>query len=347
MPNGTPLESLVGVLATSINELNRGKFGQFASRYQNYIFASEVFNEEQVVWSGGAQYEFSDLNAFSGNVRQTKPWDQRTPTQQDNLVKGMVPIRFTEMAYGVEERELFGNFDQAKVLDLMKTRRVSAESALVEFREAQLTGKPVNSADTDNVWGLQYWIVPNASTGFNGGLPAGFTDVAGINLDQNPGFKNYTAQYTSVSYPDFFAKARRLMADVAWMDPYPGADGFKRGDRTPKIYVQESLKEQVEQAARANNDNLGPDVLAYSVPGAVPFMGRPMIPVRSFDSRVDGPAYFIDWTQFSVVIGQGWLNRSFPNVPVLDNPYAKFLFEISGYNLFTNNRRAHGVMTTA
>ena len=69
------------------------------------------------------------------------------------------------------------NRSPARLVNLLQSSRVDAMTDLAELMESNFWGAPASSSDTLKPYGVPYWIVYNATTGFNGGHPSGFSDV--------------------------------------------------------------------------------------------------------------------------------------------------------------------------
>src|SRR3990172_8672865 len=104
------------------------------------------------------------------------------------------------------QRTLMSKLDStsAKHVGLMDTdqvnipRRAAALLGLVEELEDRAWGAAPGTTDKILPYSIQYWVVENATTGFNGGLPGSHPTIGGVGFTDSPNFKNYTAVYTSV-----------------------------------------------------------------------------------------------------------------------------------------------------
>ena len=123
----------------------------------------------------------------------------------------------------MSQSEILMNRGRAAVFNGVKQRRADALISLAEALEAKAWSAPA-VADTTLPSGVPYWVVYNASTGFNGGLPSDHTTVAGVSLTDHPNFKNYTAQYTNVTKADLLKKMRTGMRQIGWQAPISTED---------------------------------------------------------------------------------------------------------------------------
>ena len=200
---------------------------------------------------------------------------------------------------------------------------------------------------TDKIlpFSIQYWIVENATTGFNGGLPGSHTTVGGVNLNDSPTFKNYTDLYTNVTKSDLIKKLRTAHRKVRFVSPVTVEDyrgGI--GDRY-RLYVNESTISDIEDLGEGQNENLGRDIATMD--GTVTFRRHPIIWVPKLDARTDNPVYLIDHSTFYPVCLKGdYLRESeAQKAPNQHNVYQ--IFVDLTYNYLCVDRRRNAVLSTA
>jgi hypothetical protein len=172
-------------------------------------------------------------------------------------------------------------------------------------------------SDDNTPWGLLYWIVKNATAGFNGGYPSGFSRIGNINLTEVPNFKNYTDAYASISKDDLILKMKRAHRKTKFKAPRTDA-GF-RGDAMPRkrVYLtNESVLEGLEAICESQNDNLGND-MAPKVAGAgtwglrsdgdgnVLFKSNPFVYAEKLDDDTSDPVFGIDMSTFMMLVKKG------------------------------------------
>jgi hypothetical protein len=182
--------------------------------------------------------------------------------------------------------------------------------------ERDFFGVP-DATDQLTPWGLKYWIVKNATTGFNGGLPSGFSLIGNINLTEVPHFKNYTDAYTSISKTDLILKLKRAHRRTAFKAPR--SDPGFRGDAMPnkRFYLtNEDVLEGLEAIGESQNDNLGND-MAPKVAGAgvwglrsdgdgnIMFKRNPFVYTELLDDDTSDPVYGLDMSTFHAMAKQG------------------------------------------
>ena len=154
---------------------------------------------------------------------------------------------------------------------------------------------------------MAYWIVKNATEGFNGGNPAGFSDGrAGISTVDHPRFANYTAQYTNVSSEDLIRKMRKAHRRSQFRSPVSHATPSV-GAMANGIYTNDTVVGLLEEVLEQKNMSLGNDVASKD--GKVLFKGTPITYAPKLDGDSTDPVYMIDWKHLAVGVLPGWENN--------------------------------------
>jgi hypothetical protein len=216
---------------------------------------------------------------------------------------------------------------------------------LIVLFETQFWSKPSTSSDKLNAFGIPYWVVKNASTGFNGGNPTGFSSGAGgISSSTYTQWANYTAQYTDVTKEDLIVKMRTAAAKTGFVNPVMFPD-TNRGDRFSHMTTY-SVIATMERILETQNDNLGNDVASKD--GQVMFRGNPVEWVPYLDSNdSQNPIYGINWGVFQPIFLSGWYLRETPPTPSQDMHTVVSVHIDSTYNFRCTDRRRMSVIATA
>jgi hypothetical protein len=257
-----------------------------------------------------------------------------------------IPWRHVQTHWAlIYQTDILMNRGKSLILNVIKPKRAAALLGLVEELEERAWGDAPGANDKTIPYGIQYWIVENATTGFNGGAPTGHTTVGGVSLTETPNFKNYTARYTSVTKSDLIKKMRTAHRKVRFMSPvtikdYRGAVGERY-----RIYVNESVISSMEDLGEGQNENLGRDIA--SMDGTITFRRNPVIWVPKLDERTDGPVYMVDHSTFYPVCLKGdYLRESeATKAPNQHNVYQVFVDMT--YNFLCIDRRRNAVLTTS
>ena len=335
------------LVAATLRDLGPLRFQQIAQSLQYYEVFSKWFKKDKVVFDSGVGIQrtlMNKLDSVSAKHVGLLDTDQvNIPQVLDSL---QIPWRHCQTSWAlIYQTDVLMNRGKSLILNVVKPRRAAALLGLVEELEERAFGEAPSTTDKVLPYSLQYWVVENASTGFNGGYPGSHTDVAGVSLTDSPNFQNYTAQYTAVTKADLIKKMRTAHRKVRFMSPVTIDDYRGSVGERYRIYVNETTLVGMEDLGEAQNENLGRDLA--SMDGTMTFRRHPIIWVPKLDSRTDDPVYMIDHSTFYPVCLKGdYLRESeATKAPNQHNVYQIFL-DMS-YNFLCVDRRRSAVLSTS
>jgi hypothetical protein len=229
-------QDVADLVQSILPDLDRMNWEQIAQNLVDYEMMSHWLKDDKIVFGDGLYIKKNLLSQLSGAASHTGMTDTDDVDIPDLMDDLQVPWRHAQTKWGYHyQTDILMNRGKSTINDTVKPRRVAAMIDLAEELEAKAWQVP-NSSDKLNPYGLPYWIVYNASTGFNGGYPTGpdaveHTTIAGLSLTDSPKFKNYTANYTSVSKTDLLPKMRTALRKTNFRSPVTKADmGTPRGN---------------------------------------------------------------------------------------------------------------------
>ena len=333
------------LVATTQKQLGTGKFTEIATSLQEYVAMGEILKKHRVNFESGTSITFRVMTGTSGAAKNIGLFATDTTAVGDVFQIGEVPWRSSMSSYIIDKHEISINRSPSRIVNLVKARRADGMIDLVKLMEyPNWWSKPVDSSDTLQPFGIDYWIVRNASTGFNGGNPSGFTaGCAGISSTTYPNWANYTAAYTTVNKTDFVAKARAAYTKTGWKQPIETA-GFDTGT-SRACYTNYSVIAALETIAEAQNDRLGKDVA--SMDGEVQFRRSPVKWVPQLDSDTANPFYGVDWGEFKAYILSDWYMKETGPTEKADQHNVIQTFIDLTYNFVCTNRRKQFVLYVA
>jgi hypothetical protein len=323
------------------------RFQQIAQSLQYYEVFSKWFRKDRVSFDSGIGIRRTLMNkldsASSKHVGLNAIDQVQIPDVLDQLT---VDWRHAQTSWAlIYQTDILMNRGKSLVLNVVKPRRAAALLGLVEEIEERAWSTAPSATDKVNPYGVQYWIVENATTGFNGGAPTGHTTVGGVNLTDSPTFKNYTFQYAAISKSDLVKKLRTMHRKLRFRSPVT-IDDYRgsTGDRY-RVYTNETVISGLEDLGEGQNENLGRDIA--SMDGTITFRKNPIIWVPKLDERTDDPVYMLDHSTFYPVILKGdYLRESeATRAPNQHNIYQ--VFTDLTYNYLCLDRRRNGVGATS
>ena len=325
----------------TLYHLGRFKFQQIAQDLVRYEVFTKWFKEKKAVVSGGLGIQRNLMTRYSQTARHVSWNDEDNTSVSDFLEQMRVDWRSLTDSYGFDYREVITNTGEPQVVDIIKVRRAACMLGIAAELERAAWTCPA-AADTKNPYGIPYWVVMSATTGFNGGLPSDHTTIANVNLTtQAPNFKNYTWTYSAVNKTSCvknWRTAHRLTQFVSpvKIDDYRGAVGEQF-----RHYANETTLSSLEDVGEAQNENLGRDL--GSMDGTMTFRSNPIIYIPQLDEVTTNPIYSIDHSTFYPIVQKGMFMVEGDAVQV-PGKHLRFYIPIDlSYNYVCVDRRRNSV----
>lgn len=303
-------DNIADLVALTLRELGRNKWTDISYDLQEHVALPKLLKKNKVGFGSGYGFQFNVNTTTSGSARMTGLYETDEVNVTDTVVQGTVPWRHVTTNYAFDEREIKMNRSPARIVELVKVRRANSMIDLAKLLEDQFWSKPATSADAEALFGVTYWIVKSATSGFNGTNPSGFTaGAAGISSTTYPQWANFTDDYTSVTQDDLITKLRLAAYKTGFKSPVSTAS-YSTGDRYG-YYTNYDVVAPMERLLMAQNENLGNDLASKD--GQVLFRRVPVTAVPKLDSDATNPVYGINWGVFGFVFLEGeYMDESGP-----------------------------------
>ena len=303
---GIQAENLGDLLLNTLKDLGRPKFTDLSVDLQDYPAFKQLFKQNRVTLDSGKGIQFNVLMNHSQAAVHQGLYAPDTVHIMDGMVQGSMDWRHTTSNYGLDEREVAMNRSPAQIVDLVNERRIQSRVAMIELMENTFW-RFTAATDTDSPKGVPYFVTKNASEGFNGGIPTGYSDVAGISPTTYPRWNNYTAPYTAVSPDDFMRKLRKCCRKTRFEPPVENTPTFNTGDNYG-FYTNEPLMAGLEELLMAQNENLGDDIVPKY--NSAMLKRTPLKWVPRLDEDSTNPFYGINWGTYKTYVLRGfWMKE--------------------------------------
>lgn len=352
-------QDVADLVASILPDLDRMNWEQIAQNLQDYEMMSHWLKDDKIVFGDGLYIKKNLLSQLSGAASHTGMTDTDDVDIPDLMDDLQVPWRHAQTKWGYHyQTDILMNRGKSTINDTVKPRRMAAMIDLAEELEAKAWQVP-NSTDKLNPYGLPYWIVYNATTGFTGNYPTGpdgvaHTTIAGLSTTDSPKFKNYSANYAAVNKTDLLPKMRTALRKTNFRSPVSKEDMSTPRGNDRRYYCDEVTASAFETLGEASNENLGRDLAPYTagaghggvqdVDGTLTFKKNPIVWVPQLDdttvfTAATNPVYQIDHGVFYPYCLKGdYLRETGPVVaPNQHNMYRVFLD--CTYNILCVNRR--------
>lgn len=338
-------DGIADLIKMTQRDLGKMKWTEVATDIQDHIAFNTLWRRERINFQSGYGIQWNIQTTHSGAASHRGLYGVDNVNVGDVMQTANIPWRHANTNYAIERRELAMNRLPARIVELVKIRRADAMISKAELIEQAFWTKPTNSSDQLEPYGVDYWLVYNAATGFNGGTPSGFTDVAGLNTTTYTRHRNYTAQYTSITKADAIKKLRRAMRFTRFRTPLgANVSSYNRGDRYG-LYTNDSVISSVEDIAEGQNDNLGADVAAMDDRTMIRRVRFTWVP--QLEGKTGDPIYGLNWGVFRPVVLSGeWMVEDGPDKGA--NQHTVWQTHVdTTYNYECRNRRLNFLLATA
>lgn len=335
-------QDMPDLVTGTLKKLGKGRFNQIATRLQNYEVMQRVMKKDRVQFEDGIGIQRTVMIDHSGSAQQVGLFDTDVVNVADQLQTLDIPWRHTKAHFAIEHREVLMNRGESRIVSLVKTRRADAMISLVEHMETMFWNKPSDSNNKLDVYGVPYWLVKNATQGFNGGDPTGFASGAGnISTANVPRWANWTDTYGAVSKADLIRKLRKAHRRIKFKSPVNVPDFREGKGEQYRLYMGEETLASLEDIGESNNENLGRDLAPMD--DAMAFKRNPLIWVPYLDADTTYPIFMLNFAWFHPVFLSGdYLRETTIMAPFSHNVTVTF-FDCT-WNVLCSNRREQAVL---
>lgn len=296
------LEQYADLVATTLKEFQRGDWTDIVTDTQEYIALPQIIKKKRVSFGSGVGWQF-EVRVGSNSPAANKLINETDDvTTADMFVYATGNYRYTTTYWSANEIELKANRTPARLVDLLKAKKYDAMLSLADKMEANWWGKPADSNDLRSPRGVKYWIVTNASEGFTGGHPSGFSDVGGISRTTYARWKNYAATYVTINKTDLVRKLRRAMTFTNFKPPVDFPD-LSKGSPKWELFTNYAVIRPMEEILESQNDDLGNDVASKD--GMVMVRRQPLKWAPYLEADTTNPIYGINWNTWKIYFMEG------------------------------------------
>lgn len=370
--SGIPNASLLDLIQTTQKNLPDGEF-ETALQYRNHEVCNRWFTKDKRQEDSGESISRRIQLSTNGTAKHVRLYAKTAINQTDTVSTITAPWVQAQSYYTMERREVLRNRAPAKIIDLVKSRRIAGKLDMAELFEESAWSVPTSSTDDLNPRGLFYWlnfaddgatassIASNRFAGQTarwrgsgtdlGASGSGTTTVGGIDASTEDKWKTYVDIYASFN-DALIKKMRRTFRAIRFHSPIMVDDLKKPAFNNLRIYMGLDQCNDYEDLATKANDNYGPDLAPFH--GMTTFKRVPIVDIPQLDSFTvtDGggnsaspePIVFVNHTHFFPIVLTGdWMRESEPLTDAEQHNVFTTFYDCS-YQYFCNNRRQAGAV---
>lgn len=336
--------SSIGDLGVStLPELHKGVLVNIATQLQDYTFANYLLRKGMAItYDSGKSFSWRALVNGTGTAQNVGAGYQDKTSIVDTTVEATADWRSSKVDWSMIKPYLQMNMGAARIVDMEMEQEKAAMISWAELLENNAWGPPVAVDDTITPYGINTWIVKNASTGFNGGAPSGWTTI-GLNPTTYAQWKNYTALYTNINDTDFIRKLKTALRKTEWKSPVSIPDPTDRPGRL--FFSNNDFINGIEEYLKSSNESIGMNILNYQ--GRTVINQTPIVYVPKLDADTTNPFYFIHMAACRLARLKNWWMRPTKLTNAPGHHTVEQTYYDSYYNMFFLTRRTSGVLATA
>lgn len=298
------IEELDDFVASYLQKYPMGKWQDISMPLQEYHFASRLFDRMEKAEMTTSMCKWKIETGYADNFQVVGLYHRDSSNRVNVLDEGSMKwaMTTTNYHYDIDEEVFKQGADEIvdyiglKEKGLMKSFFAGMEDHMFGAGPTSPTQKPFPPSS------LLWWITANATEGFNGAEPTGFTDVGGIDTDDYPNWKNRTGAYAQFTHEDAVAKIIRAMDKCEFNPPVATNDIVSQSRPNWELLTTYSRIEEGRELLRTGNDNIKMDLATYA--NSVVIRGVPMVNVPawthsgSVNARTDGVILGVNWKTF-------------------------------------------------
>jgi hypothetical protein len=333
-------QDILDLLATTLPKMKKENFIDLSQELHDYLIVPYLLTTKGGLktQTDGVGLETTLMVEHGGRSRWISETTEDSVMIIDHLKKMKVNFCLLTDSLAYFRTEILANKGESRINDVLAPRRRAMYLRIAETMEENFFATP-NADDELVPWGLKYWIVKNATTGFNGGYAAGFTRKGNINITEVPQFKNWTDTYVAATKADLITKMRKAHRKTNWKSPRKDKN-FEGDSQLSRriILANENTCEAMENIGEAQNENLGRDLAPYEAgrgswgltktgDGELLFKRNPIVYAEPLDDDTTDPIYGLDMSTFHAMTRAGDNMRlgAFKVAPLQHRAYAAHL----------------------
>lgn len=343
------LEFMPDIIKTTFDKVRRAQWIDLTNDLQEHTVMGRLLKKSRIRMAGGSQFKFDIVKRDSGTSRYVAVWEPDAVNQPEIMAQGVVPIRHMDTNWSFHDLEDEANQGPEEIVDLLKARRFAAQISHAGKFEQAYWGVAVPSTDIKTPWGIKTYLVPNATTGFNGGNPVGFPNgVAGIDVADVERYKNFTGEWNEFTLDDFIDLLNEAATKTRFMSPVPFPN-FKLSEQFG-IFTDFATQSNYKKMLRVMNDDTGADTETHT--RGPKFKGIPMdwVPYLDQDGVSQSELFMFNFAYTFVIVRKGKElreRRPSDGQPSQNSHYEHTGWFESSWNLGVSNKREQAYLRQA
>ncbi len=324
----------------------------------SFELMNRLFKEKKVQILGGTQIERFVNIRENGSAQFVLPTQTYEPGMVATMENISVPWKQAHADWTIARFEVQSSRGPEEWASLVKSRRMTGQMDLSLLIETALW-ETYDSTSATSPFGIPYWVGPFESgqtaagafqsTGpYDNGTSAYLTSVGGLSTSTAARWKGWTANWGNAT-GKWTATSRkrcgRMFRNLQFESPMLTTDLAKARFEALRLYTNQTVLEELEEAAIQQNDQVGGDLGRYqgrTLYRSLPINWQSQLDTADANARGANPFYMINFAYLYPVVRDGdfFRTQTFP-APQYQPDVVTSHIDIS-YNILSDNRQLAG-----
>lgn len=293
---------LLDKVAGTLRSMNRPNWQNIAQQLQVYEVMGKWMKSDRMIEGDGRSIARWLMTNIPDACRHVGELEEDVVNLENLMDEMEVPFVKLTTNYPILRSEVEDNKGKSLIFNVLEPRRAARMLNVAQTLETTAWAAP-DATDARKPWGVPYYVVKNATQGFNGGRPTGYTTVAGIDPTVVTDWTNWTDAYVTASQTDLIYRLKLAMIRTRFISPISVPDNRRGLEQRFRIYCNVPSYLSIETLYRNQNQDLGWDLGPGD--GNIVLKGHPFVPIPILDSDTSNPFYGLDMNTFYPVVKSG------------------------------------------
>lgn len=298
-------ENILDIAQRSRKSVTKREFVNLTTDRQKFFAMPWLLGREHTATEAGPGVEWKIMKDTEGTARATEYYEADDLKAKDVLANCLLTFRQVEASYVIDVRELTDAVSPEKILDAIMTKEHGMWMDLAEYLEAKFWSL-VPASNTKDIFGLPYYVVKNATSGFTGSNPSGYSAVANVDSDVITRYRNWGGTYAALTEEDGLAAMIEMWRKTMFESPRRVPE-LAPGQSGSSWYCNYVTWAALQREMRSRNDNHQTSLTWKD--GQASVMDRIVEWVPYLDASTDNPIYKVDWSALDLVLKKGEVFR--------------------------------------
>jgi len=355
-PTSLSNDTLRDLLMTTMQQLPWDGQFEVLQKYHDYPIVNQWFAKDRIAFDGGVSIVRQVQVTETGGAHFTRPYTPEAPSVGD--VQARLRAQWVQAThnYSISRQEMMRNRNKAKLIDLVKTRRIDCMMELANLLEYYAWQVPTSSNDDLAPMGIPYWLPPITSAqqtagtyGHSGGNPSGFSDCGGIDASaaKNARWRTYVDAWSNgdgdIDDVDI-KRITRMLRRLKFNPPSIVESLTQAGLNNLRLYSVEKIIDSLEDRARKSEASLGGDVGKFA--NTTVIKGIPVLWSEILDADTKNPMYAVNHDYFKPFVMEGdYLRETGPMNDREQHDVFTTFVDLQFNYICTNRQRGGGVIS--